>query len=746
MFASLLLDDKEFKQRLEEDEAFAEEATGKMNKAVGVAGGVIKGLEVTAKGVGVAVGAATTAIVPLVKSAVDAYGEQEQLVGGVETLFMESADKVKEYADEAYKTAGMSANQYMETVTSFSASLIQSTGRGEQQDIDALEANLEQKLKDTKRELEDEYAARKEALNAEIALTKDKTAKEELKKKRDEELKDLKRSNEDKLAAMKQANKEQIEAAEAANSASVTTAESLDRAAELANQAIIDMSDNANKMGTSMESIQNAYNGFAKQNYTMLDNLKLGYGGTKAEMERLLADAEAISGVEYDVSSYADIVEAIHIIQTEMGITGTTSKEASGTITGSFGAMKAAWENMIAALGSGDENKLTESLNSLIDSALGAVGNLLPIIENALRGIASAVATLAPIIAEKLPELMNELLPPLIEAVTSLIVGLVDALPSILAILLEYAPSIINQLITAILGVLPEIIQLGVDVIIALVYGIAEALPTLIPAITEALVQIVTVLTDPENLMMLIDAAIQLIIALANGLIQAIPVLLEYLPTIILNVVQALIALAPQLIKSGLELVVQLALGIAHGAVKVVEAIVNLITTAKEKFMERVHDAANWGKDLIDNFIGGIKAKWDALKETVGNIAQTVKDFLGFSEPKTGPLSNFHTYAPDMMNLFMKGIKDNEGKLQAQLSETFSFQPSLMDLASVGTTDLNKSMATGLQAQNASNNGAVGATNVTVVLSEKAGRFLEVVREENDAFIKSNGYSAFSMV
>ena len=271
-------------------------------------------------------------------------------------------------------------------------------------------------------------------------------------------------------------------------------------------------------------------------------------------------------------------------------------------------------------------------------------------------------------------------------------------------------------------------------------------MPTLIPAITEALIQIVEVLTKPENLMMLIDAAVQLIIALALGLIDAIPVLLQYIPQIIMNLVAALIELAPQIGKSALELMGQLGLGILHGTAKCVEAIIQVFGSIKDEFMERVEAAKNWGKDLVDNFIGGLKAKWDALKETVSNIAGSIKDFLGFSEPKKGVLHNFHTYAPDMMDLFIKGIKDNEGALQAQLNESFAFRPSIMDLASVGTSDLNKSMGNVAQAQNGANSGANTATNVTVVLSERAGKFLEVVREENDAFIKSNGYSALGVV
>lgn len=243
----------------------AEESSSKMNKFFsGSANFAIKAGKIIAAGLAVA----SAAVIKIGKDAISAYGDYEQLVGGVETLFKDSSDTVIQNAANAYKTAGMSANEYMETVTSFSASLLQSVGG------------------DTV------------------------------------------------------------------------------KAAEQADTAIRDMSDNANKMGTSMEAIQNAYQGFAKQNYTMLDNLKLGYGGTKEEMERLLEDASKLSGIEYDISSYSDIVDAIHIVQNEMGITGTTAKEASTTIQGSISSMKGAWQNLLTGLT--DENQNINTLVTLL--------------------------------------------------------------------------------------------------------------------------------------------------------------------------------------------------------------------------------------------------------------------------------------------------------------------------------------------------------------------------------------------
>ncbi len=265
---------------------------------------------------GVAAGA--TAIGALGTKAVAAYADYEQLVGGVETLFKDSQDQVMDYANNAYKTAGLSANEYMETVTSFSASLLQS-------------------------------------------LDGDTSA-----------------------------------------------------AADKANLAITDMSDNANKMGTDMTSIQNAYQGFAKSNYTMLDNLKLGYGGTQAEMERLLADAEKISGIKYDISSYADIVDAVHVVQTEMGITGTTAEEAASTIQGSFGMMKSAWQNLVTGMADPDQD-LGVLVGNFTDSVVIAGNNLIPRIQELLPRIVEATTSLIGTVSEQLPAILGTVLPSLLE-------------------------------------------------------------------------------------------------------------------------------------------------------------------------------------------------------------------------------------------------------------------------------------------------------------------------------------------
>lgn len=341
------------------------------------------------KGIGVGAAAAATAaaamVVSVAKAAVEGYANYEQLVGGVETLFKDSADQVQKYASEAYKTAGLSANAYMEQATSFSASLLQGLGG------------------DTK------------------------------------------------------------------------------AAADYANQAIIDMADNANKMGTSIESIQNAYQGFAKQNYTMLDNLKLGYGGTRGEMERLIEDANKVKEAngemaDLTIDNFADMVEAIHIIQSEMGITGTTAEEASSTIQGSIASLKASWENLL--VGMADENaNMDQLIGQFVESASTAAQNLLPRIEQTLLGVAQLIEKLAPIIIEKLPGMIQTLLPAFLNAAMQILKALVKALPDIL-----------TMLITAIVDFLtdPETIMLIIEAAVTLFMGLVEAIPRILGAIFGA--------------------------------------------------------------------------------------------------------------------------------------------------------------------------------------------------------------------------------------------------------------------
>lgn len=477
------------------------------SKASSIAGSIGK---TVGKGLAIAGAAAATATVALVKGAVESYASYEQLIGGVETLFKDSAGVVEQYANNAYKTAGMSANQYMETVTSFSASLLQSLGG-------------------------DTEAASKKA--------------------------DL---------------------------------------------AITDMADNANKMGSSMESVENAYKGFAKQNYTMLDNLKLGYGGTKAEMERLLADAEKLSGVKYDISSYSDIVDAIHVVQTEMGITGTTAKEASSTIEGSLNSMKAAWGNMLTGIA--DENADFDTLiSNLVDSVGTFADNILPRITQALKGVGTLVGKLAPVIAEQLPVMIQEILPPLLDAVAGLVTSLIQALPDLISTIITAISDFINS----------------------------DSLPTLIQALIDGILGLVDAIV--ENLPLLIDAGIQLIVALAEGLIEALPQIIDKIPEIIDGLINGLLDNIDAIIEAGVQLLVAIVSNlpaIIAGIVKAIPAIIKAIFKAIVKGAKKMLKA---GKELVKGLWQGLKDSigWikDKITGWVGNVLSFIKGLFGIHSP-----------------------------------------------------------------------------------------------------------------
>jgi phage-related protein len=384
LVAKISLDTSEYDKGLDDASDRTSSFSSKAGKVFGT----------TAKVAGAAVAAGATAVAGMVKSSVSAYGEYEQLVGGIETLYKTSSADMLAYADNAYKTAGLSANEYMQTAIDSSAAMINSLGGD--------------------------------------------TAK----------------------------------------------------AAEMTNMAIVDMSDNANKMGTSMESLQNAYRGFSRGNFTMLDNLSLGFAGTKEGMQQLLDKAEEISGIKYDISSYSDIVEAIHVVQNEMGITGTTALEASDTIQGSVGSVKGAWENLMVGLA--DSNADFDTLiGNFIDSLSTMGENLLPIIEKALEGVAKLIEKLAPIIADKIPELVPKIVPPLLNAATKIVAALVKALPSLIKVLVQQIPSIMAQLGQAILSTAPQIlgavVQIGGQILAFIPKLFMDLLNLIITGVTNIL-------------------------------------------------------------------------------------------------------------------------------------------------------------------------------------------------------------------------------------------------------------------
>lgn len=472
--------------------------------------------------------------------AVNSYAEYEQLVGGVETLFKDSSDIVMQYAANAYQTAGLSANDYMSTVTSFSASLLQGLGGDTEQ------------------------------------------------------------------------------------------------AAEIANLAITDMSDNANKMGTDMEAIQNAYQGFAKQNYTMLDNLKLGYGGTQAEMVRLINDSgileekiESMDGVTFD-----QMIQAIHVVQTEMGITGTTALEASTTIEGSLNSAKAAWANLLVGIAddSQDFDKLVENF---VDSVVTAADNLIPRIETSITGLGNLIEKLLPVIVEEIPGIVNDILPELVESGINMIQSILSGIEQNLPQIMESALLIVNQLISTFLEMLPQLLDIGVQIILQLILGIGESLPTLIPAIVEAVLLIVDTLI--ENIDLLVDAAIQLIAGLAEGLIAALPILIEKAPEIIIKLVDAIVENAPKLLEAAYEILTKLNEGLDTYLPQLLAAIPDLVVALVNKFLSLASKFIEIGKKYISEIKDAIVNKWEEVKGAVpGWINDLIQNFMnmvsGFSE------------------------------------------------------------------------------------------------------------------
>lgn len=323
-------------------------------------------------------------------------------------------------------------------------------------------------------------------------------------------------------------------------------------------------------------------------------------------------------------------------------------------------------------------------------------------------------------------------------AFDSIIASLVEKLPQII----DVATKIILALVEAIINNLPKIMEAGIEIIFGLIDGITQALPDLIPAIVTAILIIVEKLTEPDTLMQLIQAAFQIIGALAQGLINAIPELVKHIPTIIMNLVQALIQAAPQILASGVQLMVELGLGILQGAVEVVNAVVEVFGKAKEGFTNRIKDAATWGRDLITNFINGIKQKWNDLKSTMSNLAGTVKSYIGFSEPETGPLSNFHTYAPDMMELFAQGIKDNTDLITDQIGKSFDFSNDItggnMDMQSAQTPTEGGTAISDAWAQVISLLQIIANKDISV----SSNGIFTMVRDQNDIYKKANGVGA----
>lgn len=501
----------------------------------------------------------TGALAGVVGAGVKSYADLEQNLGGVETLFKDSADKVVQNAKKAYKTAGVSANEYMQGVTSFSASLLQSLGG------------------DTS------------------------------------------------------------------------------KAADVADMAFSDMSDNANKFGTDMSSIQYAYQGFAKQNYTMLDNLKLGYGGTKTEMERLLKDAEKLTGQKYDISNLSDVYNAIHAIQENLGVTGTTAEEAKKTISGSINSMKASFDNFLN--GSGSAEDLAESVTNVLSNVSDAIVKLAP---NILSGIVTLIEKLLPQVAK----ILVDLVPQLLDAVSNMIDSLLNMVTQDMSGLQETLTLLVNKIVEFFTTNLPKVIELGLQLIIALAKGIAESLPTLIPQIIQCVLKIVEVLVD--NLDLIIDAGIQLVIGLVEGLTDpdTIEMLMEKIPIIIIKIVDAIIQSLPKMLEAGGQVILAFGQGIMTCYGKIGEWMNKIINAITDKLGNLGSMALDWGKDMIQGFINGIKGTVGKVGDAAKSVADKIKKFLHFSRPDIGPLHDYETWMPDMIKGMTKGINKSSYLLE----------------------------------------------------------------------------------
>lgn len=535
------------------------DATNSASKMSSVMKGIGSSAIKVGKGLAVAGAAAATAVTALVSKSVGAFADYEQLTGGVETLFGAGGRSVEEYAqsvgksvsdiqgkydslmsaqnvvlenaNKAYMTAGMSANEYMDTVTGFSASLISSLGG------------------DT------------------------------------------------------------------------------NKAADYANSALVDMSDNANKMGTDMESIKNAYQGFAKQNYTMLDNLKLGYGGTQEEMKRLLSDAEKLTGQRYDISSFADITQAIHAIQTQMDITGTTAKEASTTISGSWGSLKAAFQNVLVGLTTGGD-MFDQSLDALINTAVTFGQNIIPAIKGALSGIGYLIEGLAPVIGETIPPLINDLAPTLANSAVSLISSLVNGLTQNAT---QFSECLSNMIIVAVAGistVVPQLLDAASKIVSNLMQGLTNSMPQIVNGAVTLIEGLVNGLVN--NIPLLIMGAVQLVASLANGLIANLPRIIDAGVNLITGIVSASYSMMPQIIQNGMQLVVNLAVGLVRAIPQLIAALPR-ITGAIVKGFKSV----NWfdlGLQLIKSIWEGIKSigseMWNGVKEKTSELWGGVKNVV----------------------------------------------------------------------------------------------------------------------
>lgn len=455
-------------------------------------------------------------------------------------------------------------------------------------------------------------------------------------------------------------------------------------AADLTNKIITAQADIVAATGNSSEAVANAFAGIMKNNFSMLDNLQLGIKPTKEGMQEVIDKMNELNGTKYEMGNLADMQRAIVDYVSYVGMAEYAHNEAASTIQGSLATAKASWENLLTAIAVGDMDTISTAIENLVSSASQLGTNLQPVIEKALGGISILITELGPQIAAALPDMISQVLPGLLSAGVDIIKalgeGIIQAIPGLMPAITD----VILQLCQMLVQMLPQLIEVGMQVILELAMGIAQALPELIPTIVETVLTIATYLI--ENADLLIDAAIALIIGLAEGLIEALPKLIEKAPEIVTKFGDAIIRNAPKILGAAISLILTLIEGIVKCWGKVFEIGAQIIEKIKGGFTSKSAESQKWGRDLIDNFINGILEKWEHLKQTVGQVAESIKSYLGFSEPEEGPLSNFHTYAPDMMELYAKGITENAGLVRDALTDaTSGLMNTSVDVSAVRT-------------------------------------------------------------
>ena len=520
-------------------------------------------------------------VVEGIKASVEAGAALEQSIGGIETLFKESSDTMIQYANNAFRTCGLSANDYMETTTSFAASMLSSVGGD--------------------------------------------TAK----------------------------------------------------AAELSNNALIAMSDNANKMGTNMQDIQNAYQGFAKQNYTMLDNLKLGYGGTKEEMQRLLSDANKLNkqqGIitDYSIDSFADITEAIQVVQDNLGITGTTALEAASTLSGSFGTMQAAWTNFIAKLSVGNQDQVNQAMMDLASSASTFLfQNLIPAIGRIITQLPSAIGTF-----------ITTAIPLLIENGKQIISNIIQGWQENKGRWKDTVNNFLDNAIEWIETSLPQILAEGIASVEEFIAGWGQGDGHMMATVGELIGKILTVII--KAVPQILAAGVLIVGKLAVGFIQNIPYFLTQIGTLLGQMISTIASNFPKLVSSGGSMLLKIIAGFINGITNIPSAVKKAVDSFKSNFRD-----VDWGelgtniiKGIVNGITGGIGKLVTAAKNVAKNALDAAKEALGIHSPSRV----FELEVGKMIDLGRAaGIERNLKPVQTSMK--------VLSMETVGSMDINTMFA-----------------------------------------------------